>query len=114
MLALFRDANALAESFADRIFLHNDDKVMVFGRGALLLAFNFHPTQSYTDYGIETAPGEFELVMDTDEARFGGHARLEPGQHVTTVPPLQVSARSPQPSLKLYLPARTALVLRRV
>lgn len=33
---------------------HESDKVVVFERGNLLWIFNFHPTQSYTDYRIGT------------------------------------------------------------
>ena len=31
---------------------HQSDKIMVFERGKLLWIFNFHPTQSYSDYQI--------------------------------------------------------------
>jgi 1,4-alpha-glucan branching enzyme len=124
MLALFRAAGVLADSFANRLYVHNDDKVLAFERGGLTLAFNFHPTRSYTDYAIETAPGAFDLAMDTDEPRFGGHARLAPGQRYVTVAdspgqhPLLGGAPEGRGGflshrLLLYLPCRTALVLRR-
>jgi 1,4-alpha-glucan branching enzyme len=90
---------------------HDGDKIMAFERNGLYFIFNFNPEQSFTDYGIEVVPGNYQLVMDTDEARFGGQARIASSQ-----------AYTPQPSqdgnvlrhmLKLYLPCRTALILKR-
>ncbi len=88
---------------------HSGDKILSFGRGDFVFVFNFHPTESFTDYGIEAAPGDYDLVLDTDEARFGGHSRIDPGQRYFT------GARPPDNSeqLLLYIPSRSALVLRR-
>ena len=112
MQVLFRDANALAGYPPNRLYVHDDDKVLAFERDGFVLVFNFHPSRSYTDYAIEMAPGAFDLVMDTDEPRFGGHARLVPGQHLVTI--ADSGRKPPVHRLMLYLPARTALVLRRV
>jgi 1,4-alpha-glucan branching enzyme len=40
----------------------------------LLFVFNFHPTNSYTDYriGVEVA-GEYRIALSSDEKRFGGY-----------------------------------------
>lgn len=56
---------------------HNQDKVIAFERGSLLFVFNFHPTKSFEHYRIGTRfEGDHELVLDSDEERFGGHSRL--------------------------------------
>ncbi|THH13796.1 hypothetical protein EW146_g6463 [Bondarzewia mesenterica] len=49
---------------------HEVDKVIVFERAGLLFVFNFHPTQSFTDYrvGIEE-PGEYRIVLSSDEKK---------------------------------------------
>ena len=58
-------------------------------------------------------PGRrFRLVLDTDEARFGGQGRLAPRQILTPEP--VVKDRERVDVVKLYLPARTALVLERM
>merc|ERR1719219_1680449 len=58
----------------------NGDKVMAFERGDLLFVFNFHPTNSYTDYRIGHQWNEgMRVVLDSDEGRFGGHQRLDWG-----------------------------------
>lgn len=43
---------------------HELDKVIVFEKGGLLWVFNFHPTQSYTNYrvGVQT-PGKYVTVI---------------------------------------------------
>ena len=49
------------------------DKMIVFERAGLLFIFNFHPTQSYTDYrvGVEE-PGEYHIALSSDENQYGG------------------------------------------
>ncbi|KDN51339.1 glycoside hydrolase family 13 protein [Tilletiaria anomala UBC 951] len=89
---------------------HESDRVIVFERGNLLFIFNFHATNSYTDYRIGTAwPGEYSIALDSDEARFGGHARVD---HSTKFfsSPMEWNGR---PNfLQVYLPTRTAIVLK--
>lgn len=89
------------------------DKVISFMRGDLLFAFNFHPERSWSDYGIR-AKGRFEIVLDTDDGRFGGFNRVDrniiyaaerPGDNYPVNAPYYV---------KIYLPARTALVFKRI
>lgn len=57
---------------------HEQDKVLVFERNGLLFIFNFNPTQSFTDYkvGVET-PGKYEIILNSDDAKFGGHDRIK-------------------------------------
>jgi 1,4-alpha-glucan branching enzyme len=83
---------------------HQSDKVIAFERRGLLLAFNFHPTLSHTDYPVPVPAPAYRLILDTDAPRYGGHGRLTPEQVY----------RRPDPGrgeIKLYLPARSAIVL---
>ena len=89
---------------------HFDDKILAFRRGPLVLIFNFHPTDSVVDYPLEVAPGEYRLVLDTDEPRFGGQGRLAGDQRYFT----QLSGEGDVHRLKFYLPCRTALVMEKV
>jgi 1,4-alpha-glucan branching enzyme len=90
---------------------HEEFKILAFGRAGLFFFFNFHPSRSFADYAVEVLPGDYELVMDTDEARFGGHARLAAGQvHATEGIVREGHLRH---MLRLYLPCRAALVLLR-
>ncbi len=39
------------------------DKMIVVERGDLVFVFNFHPTNSYTDYGVGTyLPGPYKVL----------------------------------------------------
>ena len=66
---------------------NQEDKVVAFERAGLLFIFNFHWTNSYTDYrvGIDV-PGEYRIVLDSDEKVFGGHGRLDHSVHYFTDP----------------------------
>ncbi|KAL6305825.1 glycoside hydrolase superfamily [Sparassis latifolia] len=88
---------------------HEVDKVIVFERAGLLFAFNFHSTKSFTDYrvGVEE-PGEYHIVLTSDEKRFGGFDNVHlGGQYFTT--PLEWNGRKNW--LQVYIPTRTCIVL---
>ena len=89
----------------------NGDKVLAFSRSDLIFVFNFHATQSYTNYGIEVPEGRYKYVLGTDELQFGGFGRLDETQPYASLP-LENESKNHQ--IKLYLPARTALVLERI
>mmetsp|Transcript_66966 Transcript_66966/g.160397 ORF Transcript_66966/g.160397 Transcript_66966/m.160397 type:complete len:1446 (+) Transcript_66966:129-4466(+) len=86
------------------------DKVFIFERGDCLFVFNFHPTNSYTDYRIGHPWNEgLKVVVDSDEGRFGGFMRLEHG-HANAFP-VGKAWDNRYHSAQLYLPARTVQVL---
>ncbi len=87
------------------------DKVLAFVRGDLIFVFNFNPTRSFTNYGIMVPPAsDWRHLFDTDEQRFGGQGRIAPGQ--VFAPSLVEAHGELVQEIKLYLPARTAVVLR--
>ncbi|PLW58528.1 hypothetical protein PCANC_00025 [Puccinia coronata f. sp. avenae] len=89
---------------------HESDRVVAFERAQLLFIFNFHPTQSYTDYriGVEWE-GEYHVALSSDEkARFGGHDRVDlQSEYVTT----KMEWNNRKNYLQVYLPSRMVLVL---
>eukprot|EP00727_Mastigamoeba_balamuthi_P009999 m51a1_g5621 putative -alpha-glucan branching enzyme (725) ;mRNA; f:773370-775984 len=91
---------------------HEADKVIVFERTGLVFAFNFHPCKSFSDYRIPVREaGEYAVVLDTDRPNFGGNSLVDPGVHSFTER-YQVYGVFDN-SMKVYLPARTAVVWRR-
>ena len=89
----------------------DDDQVLAFKRGNLVFVFNFNPVQSFTDYGILAPEGEYEGVMDSDNARYGGYGNIDEGvKHLTQPDPLYAPAHLGW--LKLYIPARSVQILR--
>ena len=91
---------------------HNDgDQVLAFKRGGLVFVFNFSPVKSYTDYGFLVPTGEYEVVLNTDAKDFGGNGLADDSvKHFTNYDPLY--DKEGKGWLKLYIPARSALVLR--
>jgi 1,4-alpha-glucan branching enzyme len=88
---------------------HNDDKIIAFLRNNLLFVFNFHPTESYTNYRFNTPPGEYRMILNTDTTQFGGHQRLESRQIHFTRP--IADKVNHEHFISLYLPSRTGIVM---
>lgn len=91
---------------------HNDgDQILAFQRGHLVFVFNFSPTRSYTDYGFLVKKGSYRVVLNTDARQFGGFGFADDTvEHLTCFDPLY--KKDGKEWLKLYIPARSAVVLR--
>lgn len=89
---------------------HKGNQILAYTRGNYLFVFNFHPTQSFVDYGIPLSAAKYKIVLNTDEERFGGQNRIDDQLTYYTHP---AGGLSSQHYLLLYLPARTALVLQK-
>ena len=95
-------------------YWHNDsDQVLAYGRGDLVFVFNFNPVRSFSDYGFLVPKGSYRTVLDSDSFEFGGYGRVDDNlEHFTLMDPLYRKQRKEW--LKLYLPARSAIVLKKV
>lgn len=93
---------------------HNDgDQVLAFMRGNLLFVFNFSPTTSFPDYGFLMPEGSYRVILNTDNKEFGGFGLTDDTiQHITLTDPLY--AKQHLGWLKLYIPARSAVVLKKI
>ena len=91
---------------------HNDgDQVLAYQRGNLLFVFNFSPNRSFDGYGFMVKQGAWDYVLNTDNKDFGGHGLNDDSvRHFTNYDPLL--ARDNKGWLQLYLPARSACVLK--
>ena len=91
----------------------DDDQVLAYKRGDLVFIFNFSPNKSFTDYGILAEEGKYEVVMSSDDKEFGGFGNIEHDvKHFTRHDDLY--AQDGKGWLMLYIPARTATVLRKM
>ena len=90
---------------------HDDgDQILAYERGGLLFVFNFNPTQSFTDYGFLVKPGKYKVLLNTDSKKFGGFGFSDDSiEHFTQHDALYKKEKKEW--LKLYLPARSAMVL---
>ena len=93
---------------------HNDgDQVFAFRRGDLLFFFNFSPFNSYTGYGFMVEQGSYEYILNTDNPDFGGNGFNDDKLIHYTVFDGRL-ARENKGWLKLYLPTRTACILKKL
>lgn len=92
---------------------HNDgDQILAYSRGDLLFVFNFSPTRSYTDYGFMVPEGAYEVLLNTDAKEFGGNGFADDSVcHFTNFD--QLLQKDGKGWLQLYIPARSAVVLKR-
>ncbi len=87
--------------------------MLAYRRGDLVFVYNFSPFKSFDGYGILTPPGEYEVVLSSDNPAFGGYGNIDESVHHFTEPdPLYTPHGVAW--LRLYLPARSAQVLRLV
>jgi 1,4-alpha-glucan branching enzyme len=109
MLQLDEKFHVLEDPLIEELMVHEENKLVVYRRGPLVFAFNFHPTRSYPDLRIPVPdPTDYVLILDTDESRFDGFARVAPGM---AYPYEKVPTHQRQQSIRMYLPNRSAQVL---
>lgn len=108
MQSLDNRYNLLNDEFLEYITDHEEDKVLVYRRGALVFAFNFHHQNSYTDYRIGVPDMvDYRLCLNSDLTEFGGFNRIDPDQKYIVQ---NISAHNRNQSIQIYIPSRTALV----
>ena len=79
MLHLDKQFHLLEDPLVEQLALHEDTRQLIFRRGPLVFAFNFHPTESYVGLRIPVPdPKDYRVVLDTDNKNFGGFGRLDP------------------------------------
>jgi len=93
-----------------KVWDNDKDKILSFRRDDLIFVFNFNPTTSFTGYGLLVPPGKYRIILNTDSPAFGGFGLIDESvEHTTVYDALYAKERKEW--LKLYLPARTAIVL---
>jgi 1,4-alpha-glucan branching enzyme len=112
MLSINRQNKLLENRYVNRITENNFDKVIAFTRGEYLFVFNFHPANSFTDYGIPLT-GKFKIVLDSDDPVFGGFNRIDRSVIYSSVRKADRDTLNTPFTLFLYLPARTAIVFKK-
>ncbi|HNZ71593.1 MAG TPA: alpha amylase C-terminal domain-containing protein, partial [Prolixibacteraceae bacterium] len=110
MIALIRKKQLLGVPEIWKVWENRSDQVLAFTRGDLLFVFNFNPQQSYVDYGIPFEPSKFKVVLTTDSGIYGGWDRVDERVAYYSMPS---SGLESQHYLKLYLPARSAVVFQK-
>jgi 1,4-alpha-glucan branching enzyme len=101
LMALENRYHFLSSPPAQLLHLDNNQKIIVAERANLLFVFNFSVGHSIFSYPVHVpSPGTRRLVLDSDEARSGGHGRVD---HAFDYP-------ATDQVMKIYTPCRTGLV----
>lgn len=112
MLAIIGREKNIQKSPVVEIWHNDGDQILAYSRKDLVFVFNFSYNRSFTDYGFMVPQGAYDVVLNTDAPEYGGHGLNDDSvRHLTNFDPLL--ARDGKGWLKLYLPARSAMVLRR-
>ncbi|KAI3832718.1 hypothetical protein MKW98_002264 [Papaver atlanticum] len=84
------------------------DRVITFERGNLVFVFNFHWSNSYSDYRIGCLkPGKYVVALDSDDKEYGGFDRID---HSVEYFSNEGWFDNRPNSFLVYAPCRTAVV----
>jgi len=106
MLKLTQENHIFAQRMGDLMLNKQPEQTLVFYRHGLLFAFNFSPDHSLENVLVPVhQPGEYTVALSTDDEKYGGWNQI---QHIT----YPTKRFDGQDYVELYLPARTAVVLK--
>lgn len=106
MINLTKKNDMFKQQMADCMLLKEPEKIIAFYRHGLLFAFNFNPTQSYTNILVPVHQNtDYNLMLSTDDEKYGGQGLVEHMKYA-------VKKFDNRYFIELYLPARTAVVLK--
>lgn len=111
MVSLIKRAPNLASTPIVHHHTHEADQVLCFSRGDLFFVFNFSPAQSHVDYELNLPQGVYSIILDTDSPVYGGYGQVD--HSVLHHSRCTQTTETELCTLRLYLPARSAMVLHR-
>jgi 1,4-alpha-glucan branching enzyme len=110
MINLLKNSRLYENPYCRLLADNQPDQVLAFERGEFLFVFNFNPMRSFTDYGINTGPGRFKVVLNTDNPIYGGNGNVDETLIYKAIG--QIKPGAPV-YVNLYIPSRSALVFER-
>ncbi len=112
MLEVIKSVRKFQDTPVQEIWHNDGDQILAYMRKDLVFVFNFNPKQSFTDYGFLVPEGAYEVILNTDAPSYGGNGLTDDSvTHFTMPDPLY--KKDKKGWMKLYIPARTAMVLRK-
>jgi len=112
MLDVLKSVKGIQNLPVQEIWHNDSDQILAYMRGDLVFVFNFSPSRSFTDYGFLVPTGSYDVVLNTDAKAFGGNGLADDSiTHLTNYDPAYVGEHKEW--LKLYVPARSAVVLKK-
>ncbi len=108
MIGLIKKYGLLEEPYVGGLLQHEQNQILIYFRRGCVFAFNFHPSFSQQSQFVPIPwDGDFRVILDTDNPLFGGFGNVSDDTVYT------VSDHAEGRGIRLYLPAQTAVVLRR-
>ena len=109
MLQMIDDQRLLSDPFLKNLWIQQGTQILCYRKSDALFLFNWHPTQSCADFYLPVGEvGGYRVLLDTDDIRFGGQGRVS---HDVLYQAEPHDGRDV--GFSIYLPARTAIVMRR-
>ena len=106
MIRIAKENDLFRQRMGDLMLNKQPEKVLAFYRHGMLFAFNFHPELSLTNVLVPVhQPGEYTVLLSTDDGKYGGWDRIG---HIA----YSSKMFDGKHYVELYLPARTAVVLK--
>ena len=107
MIGLAKSVDLFKMRFGDLRLNDSEKKILVFYRQGLMFAFNFDPSHSYTNVKVSLPHiADYEVVLNTDDPKYGGNGLIDSASYPAIVDKKGNSV------ISLYLPARSAVVLK--
>ena len=113
MISAIHSVKHFQDTIIENLWDNSGDQVLAYRRKNLLFIFNFHPTNSYTDYGFLTEKGAYKMVLNTDSSAFGGFGNIDETQKYLTIPD-ELYKKEGKEWLRVYIPSRCAMVLKKM
>ena len=88
--------------------VRQSDHMVSFMHGDFLFVINFSPDKSHSNYAVPAEAGSYKLALSSDDKNFGGQERIDHNSRFFTSP------ANNNHNLKVYLPARTGIILQKV
>ena len=97
----------------EKLWDNEGDQVMAFQRGDLVFVFNWNGIKSFEGYGFPVAAGKYKVLLNTDAKEFAGFGLSDDTVEHFTMPDEGYLGKD-KGWLRLYLPARSAVVLQKI
>ncbi len=109
MIALIKSHKIMNSLYGNKLQVDYVNNTIAYERNNLVFIFNWHPNNSIPDYKFRVPkPGEYQIILNTDDLRFGGHGRID--NSITYI----AKSDNEGHKLSIYNTNRTALVLKRI
>ena len=96
--------------WVEKLWDNEGDQVVAYKRGKLLFVFNWNGIKSFEGYGFPVAAGKYKVLLNTDAKEFAGFGLSDDTVEHFTIPDEGYLGKD-KGWLRLYLPARSAVVL---